>query len=137
MTEILTIYDTSAQAPAIRFELPWPAKVLNPNRSGGAHWAVKGRAVRDARQYAMATCRNEASARRFTVPAGARVDIQLLGVPATRRNRDLDNFLASCKAYLDGISDALGVNDVRFNPSAAFCLPGKPAKVIVTVRAVM
>jgi hypothetical protein len=31
-----------------------------------------------------------------------------------RKNVDDDGVLSSCKAYLDGISDALGVNDNRF-----------------------
>lgn len=34
--------------------------------------------------------------------------------PPDRRRRDLDNMLAACKAYLDGISDALGVDDSNF-----------------------
>lgn len=33
-----------------------------------------------------------------------------------RRARDRDNLLAASKPSLDGIADALGVNDARFNP---------------------
>lgn len=33
-----------------------------------------------------------------------------------RRNRDLDNLLSSCKAYLDGIALAYGINDKLFRP---------------------
>lgn len=33
-----------------------------------------------------------------------------------RRKRDLDNLLSSCKAYLDGIALAYGINDTLFRP---------------------
>lgn len=32
------------------------------------------------------------------------------------RARDRDNLLAASKPAIDGIADALGVNDARFNP---------------------
>ena len=35
--------------------------------------------------------------------------------PAVSRNRDDDNLIAACKAYRDGIADALGVNDSMFD----------------------
>lgn len=34
--------------------------------------------------------------------------------PPDRRRRDDDGLLASCKAYRDGIADALGIDDRRF-----------------------
>ena len=69
------------------------------------------------------------------MPEGARVRIDIWFVPKTRRKRDKDNLLAACKHYLDGISDAIGVNDYRFDPVPAICEPG-PQNVIFTLRVV-
>ncbi len=40
--------------------------------------------------------------------------------PPDKRHRDADNMVASIKSALDGIADALGVNDRRFQPSFHF-----------------
>ena len=37
-------------------------------------------------------------------------------VQPDRRGRDRDNLLAACKPMLDGVADALGVNDSQFEP---------------------
>jgi len=42
------------------------------------------------------------------------IAVRLTFHPPDRRARDTDNMLAMCKAYLDGVSDAYGVNDSRF-----------------------
>lgn len=34
----------------------------------------------------------------------------------TNARRDRDNLLAACKAYQDGIADALGIDDTIFEP---------------------
>ena len=45
-----------------------------------------------------------------------RVPLVLTFCPPDRRARDLDGLLSSCKASLDGVAHALGVNDARFEP---------------------
>jgi crossover junction endodeoxyribonuclease RusA len=44
--------------------------------------------------------------------------VHLHFVPPDRRRRDLDNLIASMKAGLDGLADALGVDDSRWKLSA-------------------
>lgn len=44
------------------------------------------------------------------------IAVTLLFTPPDNRRRDLDNCLAACKAMLDGISDAIGVDDRYFHP---------------------
>jgi len=41
-------------------------------------------------------------------------DVVLTFSPPDKRRYDDDNLIARCKAYLDGIADALGVDDSRF-----------------------
>lgn len=89
-------------------ELPWPHKDLSPNARG--HWSKRHRAVKKAR----------ADAYGATLAAGIRkVAVDLVQVtttffPPDRRNYDHDNLQARCKAYFDGIADAIGVDDKHF-----------------------
>jgi crossover junction endodeoxyribonuclease RusA len=50
------------------------------------------------------------------------------------RHRDLDNCLAAAKPQIDGIADALGVNDRRFRPILVDYIRGDaPGAMIVAV----
>ena len=53
--------------------------------------------------------------------------------PPDRRARDLDNCLAAFKSGLDGIADALGVNDNQFKLSMQMGAPVKYGAVEVTI----
>jgi crossover junction endodeoxyribonuclease RusA len=51
-----------------------------------------------------------------------------------KRLRDTDNCLAAAKAGLDGMADALGINDRQFQPVTIYREYGaKPGKMIVEV----
>ena len=99
----------------ITFTLPWPTRDLSPN--GRLHWAAKAKAVAKARKVAYLTTR-EATASYWVALYGVqdheKISVRMACVPATRRRRDMDNLIASTKAYRDGIADALGINDSRF-----------------------
>ena len=63
------------------------------------------------------------------------IHVSLTFFPPNRARRDLDGCIASCKAYLDGLSDALGVDDNRFTLSARLsdiCAHGGEVKIEVT-----
>jgi crossover junction endodeoxyribonuclease RusA len=91
------------------FDLPWPHKDLSPNSR--CHWSRKSRVTKAYRSTCHILCR----ASGIKAPAG-RLLVSLEFIPPDRRNRDLDNLLTSCKALLDGVADALGVNDRQFVP---------------------
>ena len=90
--------------------LPWPHRDLHPNTR--CHWSKRSRATKAAK----------ATAHLLALEAGARVDwdgrihVWITGYPPDRRRRDHDGFLSSLKASLDGLADALGVDDRRFVP---------------------
>jgi crossover junction endodeoxyribonuclease RusA len=90
--------------------LPWPDKLLSPNAR--AHWAKKGKAVKDARLMSCLTAKN-AGWHRLVLPDG-RLQLWIDLYPPDRRRRDDDNAYSACKAYRDGIADALGIDDSRF-----------------------
>jgi crossover junction endodeoxyribonuclease RusA len=88
--------------------LPWPDKVLWPNRP--AHWSKVARARKSQKHAAYYLAQPLG---RMTGP----VNIHLTFCPPDKRRRDIDNMLASCKGHLDGISLAIGVDDSEFRIS--------------------
>jgi len=53
---------------------------------------------------------------KLKAPADGDIVIRLTMHPPVRRGHDRDNGLSRCKSLLDGIADALRVNDKRFRP---------------------
>ena len=86
--------------------LPWPHKNLNPNSR--VHWAQKSKQVKQHRMWAGTLATQE------KVKSGVVVTLSFHFYPPDNRRRDLDNMLSMCKAYIDGISDALGLDDSEF-----------------------
>ena len=117
----------------MRVELPWPDAKLNPNRSKGANWAstsaLRKKARSDAFKLTLFYCGTGT-----LLPAGAVVPLTITFDQPDKRARDRDNLLAALKPSLDGIADALGVNDSQFDPITIRREYGaKPGRVIVEV----
>lgn len=94
--------------------LLWFDSALRPNAR--VHWSAKAKAAKVARSYA---CRVAAVAgydQRTFAGYDGRIHVWIDFYAKTRNYPDHDNALSACKAYLDGIADALGVNDKRFVP---------------------
>lgn len=94
--------------------LPWPKRVLFPNAR--AHWAVRAKEVQRHRHWARLAANN---ASELFCPGKLHnetvvIHYRIRYTPPTNRRRDEDGVISSCKAYLDGIADALSVNDTRF-----------------------
>ena len=88
--------------------LPWPPSVLNPNVH--PHYQVRARAVKKYRQ----TCGWACKAAGLVAPATGDIHVWMDYHQPDLRRRDEDNMQASVKAALDGLADALNVNDNRF-----------------------
>lgn len=101
-------------AGSVRIVLQWPDSRLMPNRKNGRHWggtqAAKVRARQDGYFEA------KAALGRTSIVLGDRLPVRITFVAPDRRQRDLDNLLACIKPQLDGIAQALGVDDSRFRP---------------------
>jgi crossover junction endodeoxyribonuclease RusA len=93
---------------SIAVDMPWPSRELSPNSR--LHWSAKARAVRQYRHDCGYLARSALAGQKFSAP----VDVRLVFHPKTNARRDLDNLIASCKALLDGLSDAIGVDDRHF-----------------------
>lgn len=112
-------------------ELPFPAKILWPN--GRGHHMARHRETKKHKTWAFNAMLAEL--RGHPMPAGTK-RFQLIATfyPKTRHEIDKDNASASLKAYQDGISAALGVNDKRFEvPVVMFGEPVKGGKVVIEI----
>lgn len=117
----------------IQIPLPWPAGPLHPNFRSRSHWP-KTRALKKARADANIATRAFSYGRADTRLGAGPLKIVTAFYPPTAHVRDGDNLLASCKAYFDGIAEALGVDDSRFEHQAPIL--GEPVKggnVIVVI----
>lgn len=97
---------------AMTITLPLPDPGLSPNAR--LHWAQKRKLVEQAR-YDGWIATMEVWRPMAPLPLPARIPLSLSFVVPDHRRRDLDNLVSSCKAYLDGVADALGVDDSRFD----------------------
>jgi crossover junction endodeoxyribonuclease RusA len=95
----------------LTIELSWPAKELSPNVS--VHHMKLYRFKKAAKTEAgWAT---KIAVRSDWQPSGERVKVRLIAHPPTGTVQpDDDNMVARVKAHIDGIADALGVNDNTF-----------------------
>lgn len=95
----------------LRVVLPWPHRGLSPNAR--VHWAVKRKLVQAARRHAHAETFYKAQGCR-AVPLD-RIGYRCSFYPPDRRARDEDNLIACMKSYLDGIAEALRIDDKKFH----------------------
>jgi crossover junction endodeoxyribonuclease RusA len=88
--------------------LPWPPKQLSPNAR--VHWAVKAKAAKIYR----ADCFNLAKQAGVKFEEEGKIHLFVDFYCPDKRARDSDNLLSSMKSAIDGLADALKVNDSRF-----------------------
>lgn len=87
---------------------PWPTKELSPNAR--VHWAVLAKAKKAYRLACFALAKQA----KVIAPGMGDIRVEMTFYPPSRRDRDGDNLIASMKSGLDGLADAMGVNDKRF-----------------------
>lgn len=89
--------------------LGWPPKELNPNAR--IHWAKKNGI---AQNYRFA-CKIISIEAKITAPSETGpIHLWMDFYPPNRRSRDDDNLIAAFKPGRDGLADALGIDDKRF-----------------------
>lgn len=88
-----------------RITLPWPSTDLTPHAKGG--WRKKAKATKAARAMA------HWLAKEAGVQPNPNAVLRVTYHPP-RRGADVQNQHGRCKAYIDGIADAMGVDDLGF-----------------------
>ena len=110
--------------------LPWPSPDLSPNATSHAHWRKRQQAAKRAKAdgYMLAAMVG------VRPPSDERTIVLTMGFhPPDKRRRDLDNMFGSMKHHLDGIAQAMGVDDIRFGFVLSREDPVKGGKVCVKV----
>lgn len=104
--------------------LPWPPRDLSANSR--THWARKAKAVKAYRSLAY-----------WSAIAAGPIPGETIAItfnPPDKRRRDLDGMLSQIKAGLDGIADATGVDDSKWQISIRKGEPVKGGQVVVEVQ---
>jgi crossover junction endodeoxyribonuclease RusA len=94
----------------VNIVLGWPPSALSPNSR--THWRKKAPISRAYREAAAWATKEAGAVPKFADVGPITLNIEF--VPPDRRARDMDNMLSSIKSGLDGISDAIKINDRRF-----------------------
>lgn len=87
---------------------PWMPKELNPNAR--VHWATLAKKKKEYKEACWALTKEA----KLPIVNGERALLEIKFFKPNKMRRDLDNCLAAFKAGLDGISQAIGLDDSRF-----------------------
>lgn len=112
----------------MRINLPWPDRDLHPNAR--VHWTRRHKAARIARETAFWTAK-EAGIKPLAADA---LSVTAIFTPPDNRRRDLDGMLASVKASMDGLADAIGVDDSKWSLAIRREAPCKPGSVRIEIE---
>lgn len=112
----------------MRVVLPFPPSDLSGHNNGS--WYDKKRIIATYRAEAFHLTKQEKRNSGFIVPAEGDILIAFYFYPPDDRS-DRVNFANRLKPQIDGIAEALGVNDKRFLPSYHFMGIDKPGRVEV------
>ena len=116
----------------IRVELDFPPAELFPNRAKGTHWGKLYQLRSDYRENSTWLAKHQLKGWKH---AGKDIKLTLTFEMPDKRKRDADNCLAAAKGALDGLADAMMVNDQLFQPIMIYRKIGtKPGKLIVEIK---
>ena len=113
--------------------LPWPDPRVFPNYRLSHHWRASHKQVKAAREDGWASTLAALEARPPGIDKTQRIPVRVRFVPPDKRKRDEDGCLGAVKPYLDGIADALRVDDSLFSLTPQHDPAAKPGFVEVTI----
>ena len=120
---------------SIEVSLPWPVKEVWPNFRYGNHWRKSWKQVKAQKDLAFWLA-SEQIGRQPVPDIKAKWPTHIDIYPPNLRRFDEDGAIGACKAALDGIADALRVDDSRFIITHTIHPPRRPhGAVVVTVTA--
>ena len=96
----------------IEIVLGWPPSDLSPNAR--LHWAKLARAKKQYRNGCFSVSKEQLKKiKTDSIPE--KLVLEMTFIPPDRRSYDRDNLVARMKSGIDGLADALKINDKRFN----------------------
>ena len=116
----------------IMVTLQWPHKDLSPNSR--CHWSKRAKHTKISRRAAYYETAKALEETWFAfgaeVPAGEMVSVHMAFIPPDKRRRDGHNLASSMKGAIDGIADALGIDDSRFLVSHELAYETHPGGIV-------
>ena len=97
----------------IEVVLGWPPSDLSPNKR--LHWAKVASAKKHYRQACLSVTKEQLKKYGKCNNLPERLVLEMTFIPPDRRSYDRDNLVARMKSGIDGLADALRINDKRFN----------------------
>ena len=98
----------------IEVVLGWPPSDLSPNKR--LHWAKLAAAKKQYRQKCNSVAKEQLKKyKKETENIPERLVLEMTFIPPDKRSYDRDNLVARMKSGIDGLADALKINDKRFN----------------------
>jgi len=107
--------------------LGWPSRCLHPNSR------IDRRRATQSRQKARAE--GWAEAKRIGLPALPETHVEVTFYPPDNRRRDVDGMFSSIKAHLDGIAEAMDVDDAGWTFTLTKGEPVKGGAVLLHFKA--
>tara|TARA_B100000085_G_scaffold277523_1_gene298056 strand:- start:449 stop:865 length:417 start_codon:yes stop_codon:yes gene_type:complete len=96
----------------ISIVLGWPPSDLSPNAR--LHWAKLAKAKKIYRKDCYSVSKEQLKKYKFN-ELPEKLVLEMTFIPPNKRNYDRDNLVARMKSGIDGLADALRINDKRFN----------------------
>ncbi len=112
-------------------EFDWPPKELSPNWRG--HWSKKAKAAKKYRADCYVLALKAGAGKFFAQKEVSPLSLCFTFMPPDNRRYDYDNLVARMKAGLDGLADALSINDNLFRIKAIGFDSDGTGKVRITV----
>lgn len=129
--DLPTLFD-AWRPNATQLRLPFPPSELMPNNKNGKHWGATHAVKKKYREDCFYLTKHMG---KDFIDDGEAIRVTLIYLMPDKRQRDVDNLLAASKAGLDGVAEALGVNDSQFQPISVYRFPGeKPGLLIVQLE---
>lgn len=111
--------------------LPFPPSELSGHNNGS--WYGKAGTVRKHREWATNATQEVFGTEGLGSKGTGDIPVTVRFIPPDKRG-DRFNYPNRMKPYIDGIADALKVNDKRFLPMFIYCSPEKPGRVEVFIH---
>jgi crossover junction endodeoxyribonuclease RusA len=128
----VTILSKECKMNATCVELDFPPAELFPNRAKGVHWGRLHKLRADYRVNSAWLAKHQLKGWKH---AGKELMLTLTFEMPDKRKRDADNCLAAAKGALDGLADAMNVNDQLFQPILIYRVAGqKPGKILIKIE---
>jgi crossover junction endodeoxyribonuclease RusA len=125
-----TILSNECTSNVIKIELPLPPPELFPNRAAGKHWAVLYKHKKAFKETCYLLTKSQVSGK-FT---GGLMMMTLMYCFPNAINRDVDNCLAASKSGLDGMAEAIGINDKYLDPILVYRTYNTEPKLIIQLE---